>query len=191
MHVSELWEMQQRLPSTPWLMDSGASKHFTMNMSEFSSYESIPANSKNKVITTNGETFIEGKGTVFLKHKVEKRRSKYLNATTHLSLHLLHLWIISRLMSMGEFLHSGLEVRGSTESLELIKSMAKLLCSVYLFKGLSTIYWGRKPRLWCCPKQNVTTIHVADSDHLAQATRTCVPKGTQQNAQRAHKNSLG
>jgi len=60
------------LPGAPWLMDSGASKHFTMNMSEFSSYESILANSKNKVITANGETFIEGKGTVFLKHEVER-----------------------------------------------------------------------------------------------------------------------
>jgi len=43
-----------------------------MNMDEFSSYESIPTNSTNKVITTNGETFIEGKGTMFLKHKVER-----------------------------------------------------------------------------------------------------------------------
>jgi len=51
-------------PSAPWLMDSGTSKHFTMNMDDFSLYESIPASNKNKVITANGETFIEGKGTV-------------------------------------------------------------------------------------------------------------------------------
>jgi len=60
------------LPSAPWLMDSGASKHFTMNLDEFSSYKSIPANNKNKVITANGETFIEGKGMVFLQHNVER-----------------------------------------------------------------------------------------------------------------------
>jgi len=60
------------LPSTPWLMDSGASKHFTMNLDELSSYKSIPTSNKNKVITANGETFIEGKGTVFIKHKVER-----------------------------------------------------------------------------------------------------------------------
>ena len=59
-------------PSAPWLMDSGTSKHFTMNLDEFSSYESIPANNKNKVITTNGKTFIEGKGTVLLQHIVER-----------------------------------------------------------------------------------------------------------------------
>jgi len=35
-------------------------------------YELIPANSKNKVITGNGKTFIEGKGTVFLQHNVER-----------------------------------------------------------------------------------------------------------------------
>jgi len=60
------------LPTAPWFMDSGTSKHFTMNMDEFSSYESIPASNKNKVITANGETFIEGKGTVFLQHNVER-----------------------------------------------------------------------------------------------------------------------
>jgi len=59
-------------PSTPWLMDSGASKHFTMNMDDFSSYESIPASNKNKVTTANSKTFIEGKGTVFLQHNVER-----------------------------------------------------------------------------------------------------------------------
>jgi len=59
-------------PGAPWLMDSGTSKHFTMNMGDFSSYESIPASNKNKVITANGETPIEGKGTVFLQHNVER-----------------------------------------------------------------------------------------------------------------------
>jgi len=59
-------------PGAPWLMDSGASKHFTMNLDESSSYKSIPASNKNKVITANGKTFIEGKGTVFLQHNVER-----------------------------------------------------------------------------------------------------------------------
>jgi len=43
-----------------------------MNLDEFSSYKSIPANNKNKVITANGETFIEEKGIVFLQHNVER-----------------------------------------------------------------------------------------------------------------------
>jgi len=59
-------------PSTPLLIDFGTSKHFTMNLDEFSSYKSIPANNKNKVITANGETFIEEKGIVFLQHNVER-----------------------------------------------------------------------------------------------------------------------
>jgi len=59
-------------PGTPWLMDSGASKHFSMNIDDFSSYESIPANNKNRVITANGKIFIEGKGTVFIQHNVER-----------------------------------------------------------------------------------------------------------------------
>jgi len=43
-----------------------------MKMDDFSSYKSIPASNKNKVITTNDETFIEGKGTVFIQHSVER-----------------------------------------------------------------------------------------------------------------------
>jgi len=73
------------LPGTPWLMDSGTSKHFTMNMDDFSSYESIPASNKNKVITANGKTFIEGKGTVFLQHNVERNGQVIEQQTTHLS----------------------------------------------------------------------------------------------------------
>jgi len=69
MHVFELWEMQQLFAQCPMV---NGSKHFTMNLDEFSLYESIPANNKNKVITANGETFIEGKGTVFLQHNVER-----------------------------------------------------------------------------------------------------------------------
>jgi len=71
-------------PSAPWLMDSGASKHFTMNLNEFL-YESIPANNKNKVITANGEIFIEGKGTVFLQHNTERNGQVIEQWTTCLS----------------------------------------------------------------------------------------------------------
>jgi len=120
------------LPGAPWLMDSGTSKHFTMNLDEFSSYESIPANSKNKIITANGETFIEGKGTVFLQHNVERNGQVIEQCTMHLSPVYYIPGLSSQLMSMGEFLHSGLKVWGSAKS--------------YLYKGLTQSI-GLKPRL--------------------------------------------
>jgi len=143
-------------------MDSGASKHFTMKMDEFSSYESIPANSKNKVITANGKTFIEGKGTMFLKHKVE-RDGQVSEHTTCLSPDYYIPGLSSRLMSMGEFLHSGLEVRGSTKSLELIEKHGKIAMQCLPVQRSDTIYWV-KTQTVMLSKANVVTVHVADYD---------------------------
>jgi len=99
------------LPGTPWLMDPGASKHFTMKMDDFSSYESIPASNRNKVITTNGETFIEGKGTMFIQHNVERNSQRPEQQIMCLSPVYFISGLSSQLMSMGEFLHSGLKVQ--------------------------------------------------------------------------------
>jgi len=57
------------LPGAPWLMDSGASKHFTMNMSEFSFYESIPANSKIRLLPQTARPLLREKAPCFLNTK--------------------------------------------------------------------------------------------------------------------------
>jgi len=122
-------------------MDSGTSKHFTMKMDDFSSYKSIPASNKNKVITANGKTFIEGKGTVFIQHNVERNSCRPKQQITCLSPIYFISGLSSWLMSMGEFLHSVLEVQGSTESLELIKKHDKVVmqCLPMHCKGNLTI----------------------------------------------------
>jgi len=150
-------------PSTPWLMDSGASKHFTMNMDDFSSYESIPASNKNKVITTNGKTFIEGKGTVFLQHNVERNGQVIEQWTTHLSPIYFISGLSSQLMSMGEFLHSGLKVWGSANSLELIKKCDKIAMQCLPVQRLDTIYWVKTQTVMLA-KVNVMTVYIADYD---------------------------
>jgi len=129
------------LPGTPWLMDSGTSKHFTMNLDEFSSYESISANNKNKVIIANGKTFIEEKGTVFLQHNVERNGQVIKQQTTHLSPIYYIPGLSSQLMSMGEFLHSGIKVWGSAESLELIEKCGKIAMQCLPVQRSDTIYW--------------------------------------------------
>jgi len=69
----------------------------------------------------------------------------------------------SQLMSMGEFLHSGLKVWGSTESLELIKKHGKIAMQCLPVQRSDTIYWV-KTQTVMPSKVNVTTIHVADYD---------------------------
>jgi len=86
-------------------------------MSEFSSYESIPANSKNKVITANGETFIEGKGTVFLKHEVERNGRVIEQRTTRLSPVYYIPWIIFSIDVHGRIFTLRLEFRGDPPNL--------------------------------------------------------------------------
>jgi len=173
------------LPSAPWLMDSGASKHFTMNLDEFSSYESIPANSTNKVITTNGETFIEGKGTVFLQHNVERNSQVIEQWTMCLSPIYYISGLSSWLMSMGEFLHSGLEVQESAESLELIEKHGKIAIQCLSVQRLDTIYWVKTQTVMPA-KANVTTIHVADYEiwhkqlgHVSPKALSKMPTSTQ------------
>jgi len=64
-------------------------------------------------------------------------------------------------MSMGEFLHSGLEVQGS-KSLELIEKRGKIAMQCLPVQRSDTIYWVKTQTVMA--KVNVTTIHVADYD---------------------------
>jgi len=173
------------LPGTPWLMDSGASKHFTMKMDDFSSYESIPANNKNKVITTNGETFIEGKGTMFIQHNVERNSQRPEQQIMCLSPIYFISGLSSWLRSMGEFLHSGLKVWGSAKSLELIKKHDKAVMQCLPVQKADTIYWVKSQTVMLA-KANVATIHIADYDiwhkwlgHLSPKVLSKMPIGTQ------------
>jgi len=66
-------------------------------------------------------------------------------------------------MSMGEFLHSGIEVQGSTKSLELIEKCDKVVMQCLPVQKADTIYWVKSQTVMPA-KANVATIHVADYD---------------------------
>jgi len=82
-------------------------------------------------------------------------------------MHLSPVYFISglssQLMSMGEFLHSGLEVQGSAESLELIENCDKVVMQCLPVQKADTIYWIEYQTVMPA-KANVATIHVADYD---------------------------
>ena len=91
----------------------------------------------------------------------------------------------SQLMSMGEFLHSGLEVQGSAESLELIKKHGKIAMQCLPVQRSDTIYWV-KTQTMMPSKANVATIHVADYDiwhkrlgHVSPKALSKMPTSTQ------------
>jgi len=64
-------------------------------------------------------------------------------------------------MSMGEFLHSGLEVQGSAKSLELIEKCGKIAMQHLPVQRSDTIYWVKTQTIMPA-KVNVATIHIAD-----------------------------
>jgi len=80
-------------------------------------------------------------------------------------MHLSPVYFISglssQLMSMGEFLHSGLGVWGSAESLELIKKCGKIAMQYLPVQKADTIYWVKTQTVMLA-KVNVTTVYIAD-----------------------------
>ena len=56
--------------STMWLLDSGASGHFSNNRSDFIHYTPLSKINRIPVQTASTPTFVEGYGTVLLKHKL-------------------------------------------------------------------------------------------------------------------------
>jgi len=77
---------------------------------------------------------------------------------------------------MGEFLHSGLKIWGSTKSLELIKKCGKIAMQCLPVQRSDTIYWV-KTQTVMPSKVNVATIHVADYDIWHKRLGHVFPKG--------------
>ena len=90
-------ECRQKV-STMWLLDSGASAHFTNNKNDFIDYTPASESDRQPVRIAAHTIWIEGQGTVLLRH--------YLNgnlATTRLYPVLYIPAMTTRLLSMGEF----------------------------------------------------------------------------------------
>jgi hypothetical protein len=58
---------------TLWLLDSGASLHFTHDFNDFIEYETAKLADRMPVRTASDIVHIEGKGTVLLEHKVNNK----------------------------------------------------------------------------------------------------------------------
>jgi hypothetical protein len=82
-----------------WLLDSGASSHFCFNLNDFIEYQKYKPHERTPVTTAAHTIYVEGKGAVLLKHKVNGKTVR-----TCLE-HVLHvLQTTTRLLSMGQFL---------------------------------------------------------------------------------------
>ena len=97
-----------REKQTLWLLDSGASLHFTHDINDFIEYS--PLKEELTVVTANGRTRATGVGTVLLNCGTQRVRISPVYYIPELT---------SRLLSMGEFLREGLTVKVPWETMRM------------------------------------------------------------------------
>jgi len=124
-----------------WIMDSGASKHFTPVLSNFADFTPYDG-PKLQTAAVKAPLQIKGEGTVFLTHIVTSKSGITREVVTHF-FPVYHVPGMSvRLMSFGELLLNGCEVQGDAEVLRFFKAN---LCfpslSVEPHLPKQTIFW--------------------------------------------------
>jgi hypothetical protein len=140
-----------------WILDSGASKHFSGDINDFASYQDVDPNKDTHVHAANSVIHIKGKGAVFIKHQV-KIQGKLESRITRLYPVFYIPEIDYRLLSMGVFLQRGYLVNGSRQEITIVDSNT------------------RTPVLWCIPQKPKDTIYQActhimrTKDHVLGAT---------------------
>jgi len=94
-----------------WIVDSGASFHFTGDKSDFSDFNLFPEKDQPKAQTANGVATILGHGTVFVRTWIDHPTKP---TTTINRLHLVFYMenIGVRLLSMGQILKGNMHIKG-------------------------------------------------------------------------------
>jgi transposase InsO family protein len=119
---------------TLWLLDSGASVHFTNRKSDFISYKPYPKSDRQPVRTAAHTIFVEGSGTVLLRHYVNKT---LVMTRVHPVLYIPSMSIC--LLSMGEFLQQGMCILGNLLHITLLHQKPFVQCKP-LIPG-HMLYW--------------------------------------------------
>src|ERR1700694_3648516 len=124
-----------------WIMDSGASKHFTPMLSDFADFRPYDGPIL-QTAAVKAPLQIKGEGTVFLSHKVTNKAGMVRAVVTRFY-PVFHVPGMSvRLMSFGELLQNGCEVQGDILALRFYKVNQRLpLLSVEPHLPRQTIYW--------------------------------------------------
>src|ERR1700744_3657853 len=133
-YLSQCAKCKERM-NTMWLLDSGASAHFTNLMSDFISYTPFAKSDRIPVKTASNFILVEGIGTVLLKHYLGR---KLVTTRVHPVLYIPDM--TTRLLSMGEFLQQGMRVNGDSNQISLWDQIHLFIQCKPLITG-QTLYW--------------------------------------------------
>jgi hypothetical protein len=98
-----------------WMLDSGASKHFTNSIDDFVDYTPWPKSEQRLLTTATSTTKIVGEGTVIV--KARDLNGKFCHVRINGVRYVPEL--NTRLLSLGTFLSEGMNVRGDNKRLVL------------------------------------------------------------------------
>ena len=140
-----------------WILDSGASQHFTSSKEDFIDFEVVTNAPEVKTASAKAILRIEGKGSILLSHLVENQGVR----TTRIYPVLYIPGLSVKLLSMGSFLQNKQEVRGTVDHITFHHAVTqKPLLSAYPQNPWDTIYWV-VPQI---NKASVATIYKVDYD---------------------------
>src|SRR6266571_3806772 len=118
-----------------WLLDSGASAHFTNNISDIIDYTPIAKSDRMPVKTAAHIIYVEGTGSVLLKHYIA---NKLVTTRVHPVFYIPSMSM--RLLSMGVFLQQGLRILGNSQHINLLNNKNTIVQCKPLLPGQS-LYW--------------------------------------------------
>ena len=100
-----------------WIVDSGASVHFTDNKVDFSDLQFFDEKKRPQAQTANGASAIHGHSTVFMKTWVDNTPDKQMITISHLNLVFYMPGMGICLMSMGLLLKGNMQIKGDEHTL--------------------------------------------------------------------------
>jgi len=124
-----------------WIVDSGASVHFTDNKADFSDLRFFDEKNWPQAQTANGTTAIHSHITVFMKTWVDSTNPKMVTISCPSPVFYMPGMRIC-LLSMGLLLKGNMQIKGDEHTLEFIKAQTgkvKIVALTRLFTN--TTYW--------------------------------------------------
>ncbi len=112
---------------TFWMLDSGASQHFTFSPDDYVEYTAQPQGDSTRVHTANGVTYALGSGTVRIRYLTVDGQDHTITVSPVLYLPQL----TSRLLSTGQFLSQGMSVKGTKTSMSIVDSSGDVFMTFY------------------------------------------------------------
>ena len=145
-----------------WILDSGASVHFTMHKSDFINFSKVHNAPPVKTASKKAPLQVKERETVLLSHQIEINCKKIQHYTCIYPV-LLIPGLSVKLLSMGLFLVQNQELRGNSEHIAFYDGLShkQTLIAHPNWPG-DTIYWIKSTKSQSALFTEVSTIYMAD-----------------------------